>query len=152
MTTLFAEKPFPRSLLIAGGTLLLASLGLAAAARYGDIGRTQPTVSAAVETRLFVAKDRAEGGIILTDAQNGTTIAIIEPGDGGFIRGVLRGFARDRRASQLATSDAFLLSRRADGRLTIEDTSTGRVVELEGFGPTNREAFLKLLPSREGRS
>ena len=152
MTTLFAEKPFPRSLLIAGGTLLLASLGLAAAARYGDIGRTQQSVSAAVETRLFIAKDRPEGGIILTDAKNGATIALIEPGDGGFIRGVLRGFARDRRAAQLGTADAFLLSRRADGRLTIEDTSTGHVVELEGFGPTNREAFLKLLPSREGRS
>jgi putative photosynthetic complex assembly protein len=64
----------------------------------------------------------------------------------------LRGFARDRRAAQLTSADAFILARRADGRLTIEDTSTGRIVDLDGFGPTNRDAFLKLLPSREVRS
>jgi putative photosynthetic complex assembly protein len=152
MTTLFAEKPFPRSLLIAGGTLLLASLGLAAAARYGDIGRTEITLNAPIEQRLFIATDRPEGGIQLTDQKSGAVIALIEPGDGGFIRGVLRGFARDRRMAQLGTTDAFLLTRRADNRLTIEDTSTGRVIELEGFGATNREAFLKLLPSQGGRS
>ena len=152
MTTLFAVKPFPRSILIAGGSLILASLGLAAAARYGDIGTTRSPRAAAIETRAFTAQDRAEGGIQLTDAKDGSVIALIEPGDGGFIRGVLRGFARDRRAAQLTSADAFILARRADGRLTIEDTSTGRIVDLDGFGPTNRDAFLKLLPSREVRS
>lgn len=151
MTTLFAERPFPRSLLIAGGSLLLASLGLAAAARYGDVGKSRPVHAAVLEQRIFTVEDGAQSGVILRDAKDGRVLLTIEPGDGGFIRGVLRGFARDRRASQLASTDSFLLARRADGLLTIEDTSTGRIVELEGFGTTNREAFAKLLPSREAR-
>lgn len=152
MTTLFAERPFPRSLLIAGGALLLASLGLAAAARYGDIGTSRAVHAPIVEQRAFTVADRTEGGVLLRDAQDGRVIATIEPGDGGFIRGVLRGFARDRRAAQFSSTDSFLLARRSDGLLTIEDTSTGRIVELEGFGATNREAFAKLLPSREVKS
>lgn len=149
MTTLFAEKPFPRSILIAGGSLMLASLAIAAAARYGNVGTTRPDHGAALETRTFTAEDRTQGGIVLRDAKDGHVLATLEPGEGGFIRGVLRGFARDRRASQLGTSDSFILARRADGLLTLEDTSTGRVVDLDGFGTTNRAAFAKLLPSQE---
>jgi putative photosynthetic complex assembly protein len=151
MTTLFAEKPFPRSILIAGGCLMLASLGLAAVARYGNVGTTRPDHGAAIETRHFTAEDRAQGGILLRDAKDGRVIVLIEPGDGGFIRGVLRGFARDRRAAQLGTAETFVLARRANGLLTLEDTATGRVIDLEGFGSTNREAFAKLLPSREAK-
>jgi hypothetical protein len=34
---------------------------------------------------------------------------------------------------------------RADGRLTLRDPSTGRIVDLESFGPTNAGEFAHLL-------
>ena len=149
MTTLFAEKPFPRSLLIAGGSLIFASIALAAAARYGDYGVTRSAHAPVAESRAFTAEDGATSGIVLRDAQTGAVLATIAPGDGGFIRGVLRGFARDRRAASLSPQDAFVLVRHTDGRLTLTDTTTKRTVVLDGFGPTNREAFAKLLVATE---
>lgn len=148
MTTLFAEKPFPRSLLIAGGSLIFASIALAAAARYGDYGVPRSVRAPIAESLSFVAEDGATSGIVLRDAKTGAVLVTIGPGDGGFIRGVLRGFARDRRAASLSPQDAFILVRHTDGRLTLQDSGTGRTIDLDGFGPTNREAFAKLLPSR----
>ena len=151
MTTLFADKPFPRSILIAGGCLMLASLGLAAMGRYTSVGTTRADHGRILEARLFTAEDRPQGGILLRDTRDGRVLATLEPGEGGFIRGVLRGFARDRRAAQLGTADGFILARHADGLITLEDASTGRVIDLEGFGHTNRDAFARLLPSQEGK-
>ena len=37
---------------------------------------------------------------------------------------------------------------RADGRLTLEDPTTGRRVDLESFGPTNAGVFAQLLVAR----
>jgi putative photosynthetic complex assembly protein len=38
-----------------------------------------------------------------------------------------------------------MLTRWADGRISLEDPETGRVIELDAFGPTNGEAFAQLL-------
>jgi hypothetical protein len=40
----------------------------------------------------------------------------------------------------------FRLSQWADGHVAIEDLSDGRTIDLDAFGPSNRQAFLKLLP------
>jgi hypothetical protein len=37
-----------------------------------------------------------------------------------------------------------------DGRLTIEDRFTGRVIVISSFGPTQVEAFARLLPNTRG--
>ena len=42
------------------------------------------------------------------------------------------------------------LTRWADGRLTLNDPSTGHVVALEAFGPDNARAFARLLPALRG--
>ncbi len=39
----------------------------------------------------------------------------------------------------------FHLTRWSDGRLTIDDTATGQLIELEAFGHTNEDAFARLL-------
>ena len=41
----------------------------------------------------------------------------------------------------------FRLTRYADGRLALDDPSTGAHVELRAFGPTNEAAFARLLPA-----
>ena len=39
----------------------------------------------------------------------------------------------------------FRLARWSDGRLTLEDPTTGRRIELGAFGPTNAEVFAELM-------
>jgi putative photosynthetic complex assembly protein len=71
---------------------------------------------------------------------------MVEPGTGGFLRGVLRGFARDRKLRGLGEEAApFALTRWADGRLSVTDPATGRYVDLGAFGPDNWKAFAQLL-------
>ena len=67
------------------------------------------------------------------------------PGTNGFVRIVMRGFARDRLNLGIGSEPPFELTRWQDGRLTITDPSTGHRTELVGFGTTNVDAFAKLL-------
>jgi hypothetical protein len=66
-------------------------------------------------------------------------------GEAGFARGTLRGFARDRRARGIGPEAPLHLMGRADGRLTLFDPETGRVVDLESFGPVNAAVFKRFL-------
>jgi putative photosynthetic complex assembly protein len=69
----------------------------------------------------------------------------LQPGTNGFVRGVLRGLVRERRAERIGPAPPFRLTRWADGRLSLDDPSTGRHVDIEVFGPTNAGAFADIL-------
>jgi putative photosynthetic complex assembly protein len=58
---------------------------------------------------------------------------------------VLRGLARERRQHGIGAEPPFRLTLWANGALSLVDTATGRVIELDGFGQTNRAAFARLL-------
>ena len=73
---------------------------------------------------------------------------MLPPGTNGFIRGVLRGLARDRKLQRIGTEPPFRLTRWVDGRLSLDDPATGRRIELGAFGPTNAAAFAGLLYDR----
>jgi putative photosynthetic complex assembly protein len=77
-------------------------------------------------------------------------VAVLAPGTNGFIRGVLRGLARDRRSRGISQEPAFRLAQWPDGRLSLEDLATGKRIELGSFGATNRAAFAQILASDEG--
>ena len=87
-------------------------------------------------------------GVVLVPYQ----LAVLAPGTNGFARGVLRGLARERRRSDIGMEPPFRLARWSDGRLTLEDPTTGRRIELGAFGPTNAEVFaaLMLAPAASG--
>jgi putative photosynthetic complex assembly protein len=78
------------------------------------------------------------------DAKTGRSIDAIT-GEAGFARGTLRGFARDRRARGIGPEAPLQLMGRADGRLTLFDPATGRIVDLESFGPANAAVFARML-------
>lgn len=99
----------------------------------------------AVQSRDVQFWDRAIGGIAIRDARSGDVIAVLEPGTNGFIRGVMRGFARERRSQGFGHEPPFTITRWSDGRLSIADPLTGRQVELDAFGPDNARAFARLL-------
>jgi putative photosynthetic complex assembly protein len=73
------------------------------------------------------------------------TVVEVEPGTGGFIRGVLRALVRERRLSGTGAEPPFTLTRWRDGRLTLDDSATGRRLELTSFGPDNAAVFADLL-------
>lgn len=143
------QVPVP-ALWLAGG---LVSFALVATAVV-SFGGLQPSASPVVERQLSAARpiatetlrflDRADGGVTIERANGGVTI--IEPGsNSGFIRGAMRGLARDRRMRGHDAAAPFVLTSWTDGSLSLDDVATGRTIELNGFGPDNRAAFAALL-------
>lgn len=134
---------FPRSVLMAAGGLVLFTILAASYGSLTGLGRPAPTGIATAARSLRFA-DRADGAVIVTLAGTGQVVDVMT-GQNGFLRGTLRGFARTRRADGVGAQPPFQLTGYADGRLTLTDPSTGRVVELEAFGSQNEAVFVRLL-------
>lgn len=139
---------FPRGPLL--GMFALVGFALAAAI----IGRMtggevlHPPSTPVAERDLRFA-DRADGAVVVYNARDDQPIDVLV-GQNGFLRGTLRGLARARHAADIGPDAPFKLTAWADGRLTLDDPSTGRHVELVAFGPTNEEVFARLLTVKEG--
>jgi putative photosynthetic complex assembly protein len=145
MTTRPADPLFPRGALIGAALLVAFTVTSAAISRISGLGTVQMPESALVESRPLRFEDMRDGSIRVTDARTGQVAASVEPGTNGFIRGTLRGLARERKRQGIGIEPPFMLTRWADGRLSLEDPATGRVIALDAFGPTNGEAFAQLL-------
>lgn len=99
-------------------------------------------------TRTISFDDVEAGGVLVRDTASGAPIALLGSGEGGFIRSTLRALARERRGWNLGGAQPFRLTAWDDGRFTLHDEATGRTVDLKAFGPTNAEAFSRLLHAR----
>jgi putative photosynthetic complex assembly protein len=139
------RQQFPKAALLGAAALISVSLGLVAMSRHNDVGATRMPVTPAVTTRELRFEDMANGGITVYDARAERVVTTVQPGTNGFLRGVLRSLARERRREQVGALPPFQLTRWADGRLSIEDPMTGERVNLEVFGPTNVAVFAQLL-------
>lgn len=112
--------------------------------------RPLPVVAATiVAARDLRFEDQADGGIAVLDAATGARAGTVAPGEGGFVRGVMRGFARTRVRRGVDARLPFRLTASSGGRLVMADPATGAVAELEGFGMTNAASFARFLPARE---
>ena len=132
------------------GLMLLLGLTMAGAVS-APLWRTPghaPDVPVAL-ARDLLFEDRDDGAVTVRDAA-GAFVAVLPPGTNGFVRGALRGLARERRREEAGASAPFHLSEYADGRVILEDPATGRLVDLRAFGATNAAAFARLLTAREG--
>ena len=143
MSTSMNPALIPRGPLIALASLALVALAGASAMRLSGVDIHAPD-AAAVMTRELRFEDRPDGSIAVIDAKEKQVVATIT-GQSGFVRGTLRGLARERKRSGLGAEQPFELIGRADGRLTLHDPATGRIVDLESFGPTNASEFVRLL-------
>jgi putative photosynthetic complex assembly protein len=139
----------PRPVIAAAAGLALAVIVLAGAARRTGVGKDEAPVSVAVATRTLTFIDRESGGVGVIDAATRRTVVEVAPGTGGFVRGVLRALVRERRQRGADAGPPFTLTRWRDGRLTLDDSATGRRLELTSFGPDNEAVFDELL--RRGR-
>lgn len=144
----------PRGALVAAGSLVLFAFTVTATVRLAHIAPVASPASLratthveAVATRNLRFVDRRDGAVVIEDADKGDTASVIEPGQQtGFIRGVMRGLARDRRMRGIGGQPPFRLELWGDGELSLTDSATGRSVELTAFGSSNRSAFVALLP------
>jgi putative photosynthetic complex assembly protein len=102
-------------------------------------------------TRDLRFEDLVDGGVRVRDAESGEEIALLAPASNAFIRGALRALVRDRRLGDQRADQPFRVAAWSDGRLTLEDTATGRTVALEAFGATNAGAFARLLAPSSGK-
>ena len=143
-----AAAGFPRTPLIAIGGLLVVCLITVAAVRVTGVGVVSMPDAAAVEVREFRFEDRPDGSIVVLDAAGKQLMDTVAPGTNGFLRGTMRGLARERKRQGVSPDLPFRMIGRADGKLTLEDPGTGRRVDLGSFGPINAAVFAQIMTSR----
>ena len=125
--------------------LAVAVVAIGAAARLSDHGGDPPQAKP-VRSADLIMQDHEDGSIAVLRAGDHTTVDTVPPATNGFLRVVLAGLVRERRRESMgAPALPFHLTQWSDGRLTIDDDATHRLIELEAFGPTNAAAFERLL-------
>jgi putative photosynthetic complex assembly protein len=65
--------------------------------------------------------------------------------EGAFVRGTVRALTRERRQEGEGREAPFRLSAWPNGQLTLDDSATGRRIDLTAFGHTQAETFARLL-------
>ena len=146
-TTAMAPIRFPRAPLFVLGALVLASVATVAAVRLTGVGVVHVPDAPPVAVREFRFEDRPDGSIVVLDSTGRRLVDTVAPGTNGFLRGTMRGLARERMRQGVSHELPFRMVGRADGRLTLEDPGTGRRVDLGSFGPTNAAAFAQIMAS-----
>jgi len=135
----------PRGALIAVAVIIVLTMAMAGTVRLTGNNIVAAPEATPVVSRDLRFEDRSDGGIRVVDAADGTVVKDLEPGTNGFVRGMLRGLARDRRVHGVGAEPAFTLTRWSDGRHSITDTATGTVLHLAAFGFNNVKEFATLL-------
>ena len=136
------------ALVLAGALVSLSVLGVAAARIVNPVPVTAEPADV-VAARDLRFEDRPDGGIAVSDTDTGRRVTTIAPQSGEFIRITMRGLAHARKRAAADVGAPFRLAAGADGRLTLKDSTTGRLIELEAFGPTNAGSFAQLLAAPE---
>ena len=143
----------PRGTLIIAGALVVFAFTATSIARIAHLPAAASPVAmraaekiAPVSSRNLRFLDRADGAVVIEDVDTHQVASVIQPGQQtGFIRGVMRGLARERRSHGIGNAPPFNLTLWRDGELSLTDSATGRALELTSFGSTNRAAFAALL-------
>jgi putative photosynthetic complex assembly protein len=149
------DPTVPPRALIGAGVLIATALALTGATSLGLIPRAADPVAlraqhhvAPAEQRDLRFADRADGAVVITDAQTGDVITVIPSGQGGFVRAQMRRLAKARAAAGIGSQPPFRLTRWADGALSLTDPQTGKDAEIHGFGPDHSRTFADMLPGQ----
>ncbi|WP_421854990.1 photosynthetic complex assembly protein PuhC [Novosphingobium sp.] len=149
------EQTMPKGALTAALMLVVTALALTALVKVGVLSREAVPAIARSEAHVAPAlvrqlsfTDRGDGAVVVRDVNTGETVRILVDGvpGNGFVRGVMRGMARERHIRGVGMAPPFTLTLWKNGTLSLEDKATGRNIELGSFGPDNRAAFAALLP------
>ncbi len=147
MADLAAQRPahdVPRAILILAAVLIAIVVAGAWTARISGVGRAAAPEAEALQSLQLRFDDQNDGAVMVRRAGDGATIYRVAPETNGFMRATMRGLAQERRREGAGDETPFVLTRWADGRMSLDDPRTGRRVPLEAFGETNAGAFAKL--------
>jgi putative photosynthetic complex assembly protein len=144
---------FPKGALWGAAALIGFTMAVTVAVRVGALPEVAnpPAMREAASVTLVSRRDlhfldRADGAVVVTDLKGAPVATIMPASEQGFVRGVLRGLARERRLKDVGPDAPFRLELWSDNGLTLTDLGTGRQIELGAFGATNRAAFAVMLP------
>lgn len=138
----------PKGPLLAAAVLILVTIVGVATVRLSGAEVSTRSQAAVVAQRALHFEDRPDGSVHVLEARPGQEprlLQVVDAGAGGFLRGAMRALVRQRRAAGIGAEAPFVLTARADGRLTLVDPATSERVDLESFGPTNAAVFARLL-------
>lgn len=149
------EQTIPKHAVTSAAMLVVTALALTTLVKVGVLSRK--AVPAVVRAEAHVAPavvrqlsftDRGDGAVVVRDVTTGETVRVLVDGvpGNGFVRGVMRGMARERHIRGVGMAPPFTLTLWKNNALSLDDKSTGRSIELGSFGPDNRAAFAALLP------
>jgi putative photosynthetic complex assembly protein len=146
------DPTVPRGALIGAAAVLLFTMAMAGATRVGliphsadpDASRAAQNVLPAQSRELRFA-DRADGAVVVTDANSGDTVKVVEFGQGGFLRATMRRMAKARIAAGKGAEPPFKLTLWENGALSLSDPETGRNAEIHGFGADHSKIFADML-------
>lgn len=146
------EQHVPRGALIGAAGLIGISLLAVTLARLEKLSLPpeQPLSvaqieAASVHTRVLQFVSNADGTLSIVDQASGRTIETQAADSGGFVRGLLRGIAREHKVRGVTGVPTARVTLWKDGRLTLDDVATGESIDLGAFGGGNRKTFEDLL-------
>ena len=93
----------------------------------------------------LIIEDRADGAVVVRHPATGQVIQVFDPGTNGFVRGAMRGLARERKRREIGAEVPFTLVLWPTGHLSLEDTATHASIDLSAFGPDNFAPFARIL-------
>ena len=142
------SAPAPRQLpggipipVVTLGLPLAGLLFIMAAMRLHGLEAQSPA-STPLRSVDLVLQDHADGSITVLQASDYHVIDVLQPASNAFLPVTLAGLMRERwREGE--PSRPFHLTRWADGRLTIDDIATNKLIELNAFGPTSAWAMMR---------
>lgn len=147
-----ARRPsFPRLPLYSAFALIAFAIAAIAFGERTGIGTVRTETGTPVDMIDLTLSQEPGDRVVVKEAASGRVIADFGPGEGGFIRGSIRGLARMRMVAEAEADAPYRLIKWNSGALTFSDTATGQRIHLNAFGPDQVAAFEKLL-NPEGRT
>ena len=138
----------PALLLRAMGAMVLCALLIAGyAAATGRPLEGMPRLSNEGVLRERVLRIDADGttGAARVRDEAGGLIVALGPDEGGFVAGVHRALAFERKRQGVAAGEPVRLVLYETGQLSLRDDLTGWRAELVGFGAENARVFAEML-------
>lgn len=134
----------PRGPLIGAFLLVVLVFGVAIQARVAGRTASEEPLAAVAVQRNVRFDVRPDGMISVYDVGEDREIVRLSPEKNGFIFGMLRGIKQKRDVAHTDPGTPFRITRWQDGRMTLDDPSTGMHVAVSSFGPTQVESFKQL--------
>ncbi|MCU0832301.1 MAG: putative photosynthetic complex assembly protein PuhC [Rhizobiaceae bacterium] len=123
------------------------ALALAVLAQTTGIGAEKVVRGQPVQSRLVTIMAEPDGALVMRDAASGATLARHAPGEGGFMRGLIRALSLRRDAQHVAPATPYELRRWDSSRITLNDPATGHQLPLDTFTPAVTRMFAPLVGS-----